>query len=333
MIVVRAPLRVSFIGGGSDFPQFFNREPGYVLGTAINLFVYTAIVKHSNLADNKFKVSYRIIESVDKVDEIKHPLVRSALLEYGFENVGLHISTLADVPASTGLGSSSAFAVSLIKALSIYKNMEMTPKTLALAAIRLEREILQESGGWQDQCHSSFGGMNLFQFSNNDFSVSRSFQNSRFIDFLNQKMILVSFGKSRNSYFYANKTQSNLMGKDGKMYAREIADLAKDVSDSIVKSPNSTSAYNSLVDGINLGWKLKRTLHDIDMPELELLIQKGFQNGARAAKLCGAGGSGFILFLLDNQTKEDFIQKLNFQTYQNISVWTQGIDVGPLNWT
>jgi D-glycero-alpha-D-manno-heptose-7-phosphate kinase len=332
LILTRTPLRVSFLGGGSDFPEFFKDETGYVFGSAINLFVFTAVLKHSELADNKYKLTYRINESVDQIDELQHPLVREILKKFHSDNAGLHIATLADVPARTGLGSSSAFAVGLINAISVLHSKTLTPIELATSAINIERNVLEEPGGWQDQCHSAFGGLNLFSFKNEAFNKEMEITDSNFTELLSEKLILVAAGEARDSGTHAIITTNNLPSVEGKALAREMALIAKQTASSLASRLESNEKIKILANAMNRSWMLKQQLGSIHSEEVSQIIQLGLNNGAISAKLCGAGGSGFVLFILGETSKESFSSNFPNNRVQQISLHGSGSEVGPMDW-
>ena len=332
MILTRTPLRVSFLGGGSDFREYFNNETGYVFGSAINLFVYTAVLKHSELADNKYKLTYRINESVEELDDIQHPLVREVLRKFHFDNSGLHIATLADVPARTGLGSSSAFAVGLINAISILHATNLTPNELASSAIDIERNVLGEPGGWQDQCHSAFGGLNLISFRNDSFKREFEVTDNDFTKLLSDKLILVAAGEARDSGTHANITSANLPSTEGKKLAKEMALIAKKTAEKLSDRLVSKEKLDVLADAMNRSWELKQQLGSIHSEAVSQIIEIGLSSGAISAKLCGAGGSGFVLFILGDTSKESFAVNFPNNKIQEISLHRKGSEVGPMDW-
>lgn len=332
LIITRTPLRISFVGGGSDFQEFFKDETGYVFGSAINLFVYTAVLRHSELADNKFKLTYRINESVDDLNDLKHPLVREILKKYHADNSGLHIATMADVPARTGLGSSSAFAVGLINAISVLHTAKLSPSDLATAAIDIERNILGEPGGWQDQCHSSFGGLNLISFSKNSFNKEFEITDTQFTKLLSEKLILVAAGEARDSGTHAGITSSKLPSGEGKKLAGKMAFLAKQTAELIASELSPTKKIQVLADSMNKSWELKKLLGSTHSDEVSRTIQTGLNAGAISAKLCGAGGSGFVLFILGDTSKESFARNFPNSKVQEISLYESGSEIGPMAW-
>ena len=332
MIITRTPLRVSFLGGGSDFQEFFKDETGFVFGSAINLFVYTAVLRHSELADNRFKLTYRINESVDDLEDLKHPLVREILKKYHTDNSGLHIATLADVPARTGLGSSSAFAVGLINAISVLHTTKLTPFELASSAIDIERNVLGEPGGWQDQCHSALGGLNLISFKNNSFKKEFEIVDFDFTRLLSEKLILVAAGEARDSGTHAGITSSNLPTDEGRILARKLAIIAKQTADSLAIELPAKEKLEILADAINRSWALKQLLGSIHSNEVSQTIATGLNAGAISAKLCGAGGSGFILFILGDISKENFASNFPNVKIQDIALHNKGSELGPIDW-
>ncbi|CAB4567455.1 MAG: hypothetical protein F2559_01605 [Actinobacteria bacterium] len=332
LIITRTPLRISFLGGGSDFQEFFKDNSGYVFGSSVNLFVYTAVLQHSELADNKFKLTYRINESVDRIEDLQHPLVREILKKYHTEDSGLHIATLADVPAKTGLGSSSAFAVGLINAISNLHGARLSPVKLAMSAIDIERNVLKEPGGWQDQCHSAIGGLNLFKFENSSFTREFEITDFDFTELLSSKLILVAAGEARDSGDHAVVTSKYLPSIEGKKLASEMALIAKQTADLMLSKLPARDKIEILAEAMNRSWNLKQQLGSHHSNEVSQTIQTGLNAGAISAKLCGAGGSGFVLFILGDISKEAFIAKFPDNRIQEISLYKNGSEIGPASW-
>ncbi len=327
MILTRTPLRISFLGGGTDYPGFFRSNGGCVLGTTVNLHVYTTIVQHSELADAKFKISYRLNESVNSISEIDHPLVRATLQELNWGNQPLHISTLADVPAMTGLGSSSSFAVGLIQALSSLQGQVLSARELAKTAIKIERDLLREHGGWQDQILAAYGGLNLIQFAQNDFDVT-PIRNAQSIQKeLSSRLVLVAAGEPRRSTHVAELTNSRSKQSDFVKLFGRMSELTSDISKAIESAQNSKSAIDILAQGVLEAWNLKKQISvDVD-PNVEKTILAGMRSGAVAAKLCGAGGTGFVAFILGDVESEEFISKFSSNRIQRVSCFPSGSEI------
>ena len=198
MIIGKSPLRISYIGGGSDVPSYFNNQPSYVVGTTIDKFVYTSVNALQEFADQKIRVTYRQVESVSKIDQVSHPIVRETL-RYLNWNQPINIATLADLPGNSGLGSSSAFTVSLISAMNSAGKLKMTPDEIAMLAIHIEREVLQEAGGVQDQFHSTIGGFRMYRFSSDGHTYSNSLIDNQQAEYISDRQWIYPVGASRSS--------------------------------------------------------------------------------------------------------------------------------------
>lgn len=331
VIVTRTPLRVSFLGGGSDYPSFFKSEQGAVFGTAIDLHVFVAVIRQTALVDKKYKLTYRVSEAVDDPALLQHPVVRSVLTELRWHDPGLHIATLADVPANTGLGSSSSFTVSLLHALSLFRGESPTPEKLARDAIRIERDILGEAGGWQDQYHAAYGGVGLYTFLGE--GVSRHpLTDPALEEGLNESMVLVPVGGRRRSHDHAQQTSHAVSTESGSLLARELSALARQTFDEVQRMSDADRAVRRLAEAIRTAWTLKSRLSGSDLSEADSVIRQGIRNGALAGKLCGAGGSGFILFLTEVGDREGFLSRARFSQVETISVSKDGSCKGPSEW-
>jgi D-glycero-alpha-D-manno-heptose-7-phosphate kinase len=190
---------------------------------------------------------------------------------------------------------------------------------------------LSEPGGWQDQCFSAYGGMRLFKFENHDFSVHQNFVDDSFISELNERMILVSTGNPRDSAAHAAVTKKRLSDKSGFEYAEDLAQLALETRNRITSAKNSHQAITNLAEGINIGWNYKTQLNGNASEEVQNLISQGKKSGALAAKLCGAGGTGFVFFLLGDTSRKKFAESFPNSRVQNIEIFRKsdsGTDVG-----
>ena len=332
MIITRTPLRVSFLGGGSDYPEYFMENPGAVLGTAVNLYVYVALIRQTALVDKQFKLTYRESEAVDSPDDLEHPVVRAVLQDCRWTGPGIHIATLADVPANTGLGSSSSFTVALLHALALFRGDVVTAESLANDAVRIEREVLQEAGGWQDQFHAAYGGVALYEFSG-DGVARRAPETAALTDGLNRSMVLVPTGRPRSSHDHATTTSAAVKSGSGASAAHEMAGLARETFGSLHDIDDPGVAVKTLADAMAAAWELKRTIMGgVLDPDVEQLIERGRNQGALAGRLCGAGGSGFVLFLTEPDGREDFIRRCGFRQGELIEVSESGSIPGPNDW-
>lgn len=297
MIIARAPLRISFLGGGTDNEDFINQfEFGIVLGTAINRYVYVFVEDQPSFEKSKFKFAYRTVEEVERPQDFAHPVVKSMLTDLGITRP-LNIATMANLPGRSGLGSSSAFTVSLYAAISKLLGNEPNPLEIAKYAIYCERILMKEAGGYQDQFHSSFGGFRSYKFEKDQVEVSKFTVDENKIRYLEKCMILIATIASRPSKLYAEVWNKKLANSKDLDYVLEMRDLCETTIDKITRTESKEDVYEILAKATKRGWEQKKLyMSEID-PEVNQIINHGYANGADAAKLCGAGGSGFVLLL------------------------------------
>ena len=288
MIITRTPLRISFVGGGSDLPAFYAEEDGLVVSAAIDKYI-TVIV--SKKFDPAIRVAYSQTENVATVDDLEHPLVRAALKRYGpASHVEIH--TIGDIPAGTGLGSSSAFAVGLLAALAAYHGGYAPPLQTAHRAIELERGDCGQPIGDQDQLIAALGGVQAITFRNGGEHHATRISQSEIVDTLEQHVLLLATGLPARSAGAILKEQSRMTYRT-RAYTRALVDLAGEFRDALV-------AGNMRVCGEILGaaWANKRQIATgITSDQIDNLWTRGLSAGAWGGKLCGAGGGGFLLFL------------------------------------
>ncbi|MDP2287946.1 MAG: galactokinase [Actinomycetota bacterium] len=323
---------MSFLGGGSDYPTYFNEQPGAVLGTAVSLYVFVALIQQNPLVDKQYKLTYRQSEAVDHPSELQHPVVRAVLQDQEWTGPGLHIATLADVPANTGLGSSSSFTVALLHALALFQGRTVTAETLARDAVRIEREVLNEAGGWQDQFHAAYGGTALYEFEQSGV-VRRPLSTTALTDGLDRSMVLVPTGQPRSSHAHATSTTTAIRTRQGASVASEMANLARETYNSLRECDDPSFAIRTLAKSMDSAWHLKKALMGEAINEdADELISAGIRNGALAGRLCGAGGSGFVLFLTEIDDREAFIERSGLTQGTLINVSDAGSCHGPMEW-
>lgn len=288
MIITRAPLRISFVGGGTDLPDFYRQYPGRVISATIDKFTYVTInhIPHTK----KIIVKYRDTEMVDHPSQLKHTRVKHVLLDLGINN-DIEIGSFADIASSAGLGSSSAFSTALLKGLHAFKGRNLNREETAQRACRLEIELLKEPIGKQDQYAASFGGFNIFQF-NPDESVN---VNPVYISHNNkiewQNHILLFFtGITRPAATILTEQRSNI--------ANNIIVL-KEMSDSVFEFEKKLMArdYEGLGNMLDEAWQKKKSLaSNISGSILDQLYDAGIKAGVWGGKILGAGGGGCVLF-------------------------------------
>jgi len=293
MIISRAPVRVSFFGGGTDYPEYFLQEGGCVLATAIDKYCFiTASPFSSHLFDYSIRVSYRKVELVENLDALEHNVYRECLKLCGLKK-DIELHAVADLPAFTGLGSSSTFTVALLQALHGFKGEFLSPFELACEAIHVERDILGDRVGCQDQIMAAFGGFNLVEFrTEKDFQVQRVPISPARREEFEKHLLLVFTGIRRKASEMVAK-QLNRVGSN-LATLREMRAMAYAGFDILTSSRRSLPEYGEL---LHQAWCAKRSLETtISNPEIDELYERGRKAGALGGKLLGAGGGGFLLF-------------------------------------
>jgi D-glycero-alpha-D-manno-heptose-7-phosphate kinase len=293
MIITRTPFRVSFAGGGSDLLSYYSREPGVVLSTAINKYMYIAVKEHF---EQNFRISYSRTEIVNTVGEIEHPIVRECLRALAPRS-GLEIVSMGDLPARTGLGSSSSFTVGLLHALYAMQGKAVSPERLAREACCIEIERLKEPIGKQDQYIAAYGGLQFIQF-NPDGTV--------FVDpviispetriELSRRLLMFFTGDTRDARQALAKQQAATPQKLPVL--RRMCGIAREMRE-ILTSSGDLGAFGRL---LHESWQAKRSLSDsVSNPRIDELYERALLAGALGGKLLGAGGGGFLLFFCEPQ--------------------------------
>jgi len=296
MIGTSTPFRISFVGGGSDLKAFYSRSPGCVISTTINKYMYIFIHKYF---DDRIQIKYSKTELVDCIEEIKHPIVREALKKFNLN--GIDINSIADIPAGTGLGSSSSYTVGLLHALYSYTGQPVSVETLAREACDLEIEILKEPIGKQDQYAAAFGGLNVIRFlPTGEVKVEPINMRPSAYDQLQDNLLLFYTGITRNASDVLIDQKHNLINKqvkfDSILRMTELVEKAiKNLCESDLDEFGKTLDEN---------WNLKKSLSNkISNTNIDDIYSMAKKNGAVGGKLLGAGGGGFLLFYCrkDNQ--------------------------------
>jgi D-glycero-alpha-D-manno-heptose-7-phosphate kinase len=306
MVITRTPLRISFFGGGTDYPVWYRENGGSVLATTIDKSCYITSRWMPPFFDYHSRVSYSKVENVGANSEIGHPSVRGCLEFLGIQE-GVEIHHIADLPARTGLGTSSAFTVGLLLGLYALQNKMREKQALAIDAIHVEQELLQEAVGAQDQVSAAFGGFNRINFlPDGSFDVRRILASPERLGQLEQNLALYFTGFSRIASEIATEQVKMTPTK-----AKELRTMLQmvDEAESIVTDSNrSLGDFGRL---LHEGWQLKRSLtNKITTPEIDEIYQAGREAGALGGKLLGAGGGGFMLFFVPPERREELRLRL-----------------------
>lgn len=297
MIISKTPLRISFFGGGTDFPEFFHGNGGAVLGTAIDKHIYHSVTRFpSELFDYSIRLAYRRVECVRSLEAIEHSPFREIMRFFGIDR-DIEISLTADLPSFSGLGSSSSFTVGLINALSAYTGKFIPKLELARMAIQVEREVLRETVGWQDQIFAAYGGINLIEFERDgNFTVHRiNLPKSRQLD-LDQSILLYFTGITRRaSDVEKNKIRNLASIRENLLRMHRMVEKAH----GLLTGGSSLSEFGMLLDAT---WQEKRLLDPgVSNSEIDALYDMGIGAGALGGKLLGAGGGGFMAFFVPRE--------------------------------
>lgn len=304
MIITRTPLRISFSGGGSDLPSFYRKHGGCTVSTTIDKYIYLTV--QDSFTPGISTIKYSKVESFESVDEINHPIFRECMLR--FDTNSLEMSSMADIPAGTGLGSSSSFTVGLINLMSRYKNLDYSKELLAQHACDLEINKLGEPIGKQDQYAAAYGGLNYYKFNQDDtvdiIPVNLSAEKT---EKLNDNLILMYTGITRSASEILVKQDSNIeRSKDAGKNLLEMCDLTDNLFKDLEKG--RISAMGEILDK---GWNLKKSLAEgISSGEIDRAYKTAVDAGAEGGKLLGAGGGGFLLFYADKEFHNDIEKSL-----------------------
>jgi len=306
MIITRTPFRISFFGGGTDYPVWFENNGGAVLSTSIDKYCYITCRYLPPFFEHKHRIIWTKVESVKSTDEIQHPAVNAALKFFDIQE-GLEIHHDADLPARTGLGSSSSFAVGIIHALHALKGRIISKRQLALDAIHLEQELLKENVGCQDQVAAAFGGFNKIEFGGVEkISVSPITLHSERLDSLQDHLMLVFTGFSRNASEIAAEQIKNTQNKTSELKA--LNGMVEQAIE-ILNANGPLDGFGKLLDE---SWKIKRSLSSqITNSDIDEIYEAAKSAGALGGKLLGAGGGGFMLLFVKPEDKLKVKDKLS----------------------
>lgn len=298
MIISRTPFRISFMGGGTDLPSFFKEEEGAVVSTTINKYMHITV---NHRFDKSYRLSYSKTEIVEKIAEVEHPILRAVLSRHAPAQTGLEIISMADLPAGTGLGSSSSFTVGLLHALKSFLGEKQSAEDLAREACRIEIEELKEPIGKQDQYSAAYGGLRHIRFLP-DGSVHSEpvITTPATLEKLENHMMIFFTGFARSASEILKEQSANTGAK--KSGLREMKMLAGEFK-KILEANGSVDALGRL---LHQGWMIKKSLASkISSNQIDEWYQIGLKAGASGGKILGAGGGGFLLFLCspENQPK------------------------------
>ena len=305
MIITKTPFRMSFFGGGTDMECFFKKYGGSVISTTFNKYCYVNVRHLPHFFEFSTELSYSKTERVTNIDDIQHPAIRNAMKLLDMHEIRLTYE--ADLPARSGLGTSSSFAVGMLNAFYALKGKYADKKKLADEAIYLERVLCGEAGGWQDQIAAAFGGFNRINFNSDGYEVLPVIINPERKKQLNDNLLMFFTGFTR----FSSDVQkiNNITAMDKRTQLKKMYSLVDDAERVLTDMNKDLDEFGYLLD---VTWKLKRqTGSSISTNSIDALYQRGLDAGALGGKLLGAGGGGFLVFYVqpDKQDSVRFAMK------------------------
>ena len=305
MIISRTPLRVSFFGGGTDLASYYETRRGTVLSTSIDKFLYVMVRRQIGIVEHRFRINWSEVEFCDEIDEIRHPIVREALRLLDIDEP-VEISTFSDIPANSGLGSSSAFAVGILHALYALKGEMRSKNALATEAAMLEIDVLGRVMGKQDHFASSYGDFNVLHF-NQDGSVEIGpvFYDPTIVENLRSRLLLIWTGQKRDASQILEVQNAVTLEKI------EVLTQLRDMAPTMQEILMGDRPLDEMGELLHESWMLKRSLTgETSTPEIDDFYDRARSRGAGGGKLCGAGGGGFLMLYIPMDRRSDVISEL-----------------------
>jgi D-glycero-alpha-D-manno-heptose-7-phosphate kinase len=303
MIISRTPVRLSFFGGGTDYPEYFEREKCAVLGTTIDKYTYVTINRGSPFFDHKIRVGYSKAELVNKVEDIQHPSVRETLKFLKMdEHLDIHI--FADLPAKTGLGSSSTFTVGFLNACYAYRGTFASKERLAREAILIERERIGENVGIQDQTHAAYGGMNIIRADRNGIKVTPVVMPQKNKELLESSLMLFYTGITRFASEVVQEQITRTKSLELDDYLTRMHDQV-DEGQRILANQIGEGMLESFGKLLHEGWEMKKRLStQVTTSKIDEYYQVALKAGATGGKVGGAGGGGFLMLIVKPERQQ-----------------------------
>lgn len=319
MIISKTPYRISFFGGGTDYPQWFIKNSGKVISTSIDKHIYITCRNLPKYFNHKLRIVYSIDETVKEVNQIKHNVVREAIRIFKIQK-GLEIHYDGDFPSKSGMASSSTFSVGLLNCLGHFAKKKLNKKELYEKTLFLEQKILKENVGNQDQLAASYGGFNIINFYKNGYKVKK-IKNKLFLNKLEKNLYLVYTGILRSADEAAKKYINKLEKK--KNILNRLMDHV-DTAEKII-SYGSTDDFGYL---LHETWNEKKSINDnISNPLIDEIYKKGIKNGALGGKLLGAGNGGFLLFYVPKKNRNIFLKKFKNKICHPVKFYDKGSSI------
>jgi D-glycero-alpha-D-manno-heptose-7-phosphate kinase len=320
MIISRTPFRISLFGGGTDYPDWYLRHGGSVLGTTINKYCYLSVRRLPPFFEHKHRVVYSKIELADEISEIEHPSVRAVMQVMGVGD-GLAIHHDGDLPARSGLGSSSSFTVGLLNTLYAMRGQAVGCRELAAEGIRIEQKVIGEAVGSQDQVWAAYGGLNRIKFSQDgNFDVQPLILDARRKKQFNDHLMLFFTGFSRQASEIAEDKIRNFDQRRSQL--RALGAMVDEAAE-IIQNRNADIREIGML--LNEGWRLKKELSErVTTSEIDEIYDAAMESGAVGGKLLGAGGGGFLLLFVEPEKHASVRERLGALTHVSFEIGSPG---------
>ena len=320
MIISRTPFRISLFGGGTDYPDWYLRHGGSVLGATIDKYCYLSVRRLPPFFQHKHRVVYSKIELTDEIEEIEHPAVRAVMREMRVRD-GLAIHHDGDLPARSGLGSSSSFTVGLLNTLYALRGQAVGCRKLAEEGIRIEQKVIGEAVGSQDQIWAAYGGINRIKFrQDGSFDVQPLIVDARRRKHLNEHLMLFFTGLSRQASEIAQDKIRNFEGRRSQL--RALGAMVDEAAE-IIQDRNADIREIGVL--LNEGWRLKKELSErVTTSAIDKIYDSGIESGALGGKLLGAGGGGFLLLFVEPSKQVAVRERLSGLTRVSFEIGSPG---------
>lgn len=303
LIISRTPVRISFFGGGTDYPEFYRRHAGAVLGTTIDKYTHVSISTPGNYFDHKIRIGYSKTELVRHVAEIEHPSVRECLKFKSYSgNLDIHI--FSDLPAKTGLGSSSSFTVGFLHALYALQGQKVSKQRLAEEACHIKQRLIQENVGSQDQFHAAHGGLNTIEFKDERIQIRPVVISGAKLNYFEQHLMMFYTGLTRHASEILKEQMARTESRSNDGYLHRMRDMVQEAEQLFAHEEQEQMA-RSLGQLLDEGWQLKKQLSSkITNPIIDQGYEAAKRAGAYGGKLCGAGSGGFLALLVPPEKQQ-----------------------------
>lgn len=315
IIITKTPLRISFVGGGTDIPSFYeNNRYGSVISSTIDKYLYVIVKKQNKLFDEKYRLNYSITEQIKNIKEIKNPIIK-ACIQYLKINEPLFIGTISDIPASSGMGSSSTFCVGLLNALYELKNIKKNKKIIAEEAANIEINILKRNNGKQDHFAASYGGFNRFNFYNNKTIVKKYKLSKINLDKLKNNSLLMWTGITRDASKILKDQNNQIVKNNNKLH--ELLNLVNELE---IIFYNNKINIKKIGNILNKNWVLKKNFAtSITNKKIDKAYKIAIKNGAYGGKILGAGGGGFLYLIAPKNKHNSIINSLRIYSFTQLN--------------